>query len=119
MNISTLLNILSANGHDNLIALACKIDNNIEQVIPTALVVNMRESDLPAGMKFVGENKGYRDCYALAPVVTHNMYKVSDNFLVTMPNGTVKWVSDNKWSYAATALEPIQAPVAALEVATL
>lgn len=108
MKIETLLQILFANGHDNLVALAVKLDNNIDDTTPKpgAIAVEMTKSSLPAGMMFAKKSEGSWN-YVMCPVIAHDKFKVKDNFLVQLPNGGTKWVSDTNRTEITTII-PIE-----------
>ncbi len=105
MKTETLLQILFANGHENLVALAVKLDNGIEDTnIPQSILVECDKKYIPAGMKTKGD-KGYW-IQMVMPVIGYNKYKVKDQFLIQYPDGTTSWKSPSGGS--STELVPIE-----------
>lgn len=90
MKIETLLNILFANGHEDIVALAVKIDNNIVDNTPpvTEIPVSVYKSDLPSGMAFAGGEN--HSATVLCEVVAQpNPYKTKKLYWVKLPNGII------------------------------
>ena len=104
MNQEILLQILFANGHDNLVAHAVKLANNIEDgPQPTMIVVNCDKKHIPAGMKAKGD-KGYWVDLPM-PVIAFNKYKIKEQYLIQHPDGTTAWKSIS--GNTATELIPV------------
>jgi hypothetical protein len=110
MNTNTLLQILFANGHEALVALAVKLDNNIEEdITPENIIVECDKKYVPAGFK-TKENSGYY-IKTVMPVVAFNKYKIKDQYLVAFPDGTTAWKSISTGSL--TDLIPIENAISA------
>lgn len=96
MTTETLLQVLFANGHESLVALAVRIDNNIDIDTPKFVTIEVTNSDLPSGKVFdttgrdsYNSKRGYVQC----EVIASNKYKLSDNLTIVLPNGTFRNVS--------------------------
>ena len=115
MKTETLLQILFANGHEDLIALAVKIDNGIETVQPKSVLIRLYKSDLPVGKKFAGRDESYG--YVECTIISTDPYKVKENHLVLLPNGKTKFVTYETPSDRPTEIVDIEvAPSVAAEL---
>lgn len=108
MNISTntLLQLLFANGHEELVALAVKLENNIDIPTPEFINVSVGKDCLAKMGKKQTQDRGYWTVIQL-PVITHNKFKLKDNFYVQLPTGEFKWVTPSNESLSALVdIEP-------------
>lgn len=94
MKLETILQLLYTNGHQDLVARAVQIDNNIPMPLKAGDIatINIHKSDLPAGKTFKGDSWGN------IPVVIElvNPYDLGTPYLVTMPNGKQQWVKGDE-----------------------
>lgn len=89
-NPETLLRILFANGHEDIVALAVKIDAGIEEAKPDKIRCRLSKHELDHGTQF--EKAGYNgvvDC----PVIFIDQYRLKEKYLVELPNGEQQWKS--------------------------
>jgi len=94
----TLLRILFENDREDIIALAVKIDAEIPVEEIDIIKCRITKHDLAEGTQFQGSDK-YNGTVTCC-VVSFNKYKLKENYLVRLPNGTVAWKSthDDKLS---------------------
>lgn len=91
MQLQTLLQILFANGHENVVAHAVKIDSGIEDRIPETIVAQVYKSELEGDQIFENErSSGYLEC----KVIHFDKFKMSDQYTIELPNGKFKQASD-------------------------
>lgn len=103
----TLLRILFENDREDLIALAVKIDAGIPVEDTEVIKCRISKHDLAEGTRFKGdEYNGTTTC----SVINFNQYKLKENYLVRLPNGSVAWKS--KYDDKLSIIEDIPAPVA-------
>lgn len=104
MKLETLLQVLFANDQENLIAIAVRIDNNIELEYPTEIIVNIDKSQLAPGWRVKGE-RGY-SVSVKCPVIVVNKYKIKGIYTVQLPNGQLRSNCDPSTN-SVTELEEI------------
>lgn len=105
-NPETLLRILFANGHEDIVALAVKIDAGIEEHKLETVRCRISKHELDSGTQF--EKAGYNgvaDC----PVIFIDKYKLKEKYLVKLPNGAQAWKNhfpEDKTTLIETIPEP-------------
>ena len=106
MTQETLLRILFENGHEDIIALAVKIDAGIKETETEVIKCRISKHDLKEGTQFKkADYNGVVNCQ----VLSINPYKLKDKYLVLLPNGSSAMKShypDDKLS----VIEDIPAP---------
>ncbi len=97
MKIETLLAILFANGHDDIVSRAVQIDAGlaIQSDVKFARV-NVYQSSLPAGKVL---KSGKKDAIIECPIIGYNQLKLKDQYLVQLPNGKTNWTSLDSYSH--------------------
>lgn len=85
MTQETLLRILFENGHEDIIALAVKIDAGIQDT-PEFINCRINKNELKPGTRFKGDS--YHGTVQLE-VKLINPYKLKEKYLVQLPNGNL------------------------------
>lgn len=97
INVETLVKVLIANNQGCLITHAVILDtNNADRIVPqlSHILVEVASSCLGSDNSFIdnhGNKKNYG--YIACEVLKIDQYKVSDQFLVLLPDGTTKWTN--------------------------
>lgn len=96
MTLETILNILYANGYENVIVLATRIDNDIpfEHKNGNTVVIEVHKTDLPSGLQFEND-KAYG--FVPAQIIGFNKYKIDTPYLIVKPDGSSKWFGHNQF----------------------
>jgi hypothetical protein len=108
MELQTILQILYANDMENVISLAVKLDSKIDLGKKDTVVIQMSKGDLAK----MGYKPKIKDDYWInveCEVISFNKYKFKENYLVTLPDGKTKWVTDI--NERAHEIEPIEETV--------
>ena len=95
MKKSTIISILISSGKSDILERALEIDKGIKPPIPKTILVNIYKENLPNGFEFSNNKLGY--ITKPLEVLEYNPYRMSDSYLVELPNGNKVWKESYSW----------------------
>lgn len=110
MTLETILQILYANKHEDVITTAIRIDNNIPlpYEVGNGVIVEVHKSSLPEGKEFAASaNKNGSYGYIMLEILAINMYKIDKPYMVILPNGKTEWYGEDNFKTNVTSLSII------------
>ena len=95
MKKSTIISILISSGKSDILERALEIDKGIKPPIPKTILVDIYKENLPSGFEFSNNKLGY--ITKPLEVLEYNPYRMSDSYLVELPNGNKVWKESYSW----------------------
>ncbi len=107
MTLQTILAILYANGHENIVSKAVAIDNNLDNQEYNTLKCTLSKDKLPADKQFKdGKSSGTVELH----IIGYNQFKLENNYLVQLPNGNTEWRSYSDYNNREYITEIVDIP---------
>lgn len=113
LTLETLMQTLIVNGREDLLTLAFKHDNEMNEMFPSGLTVTVNVNKelalrlLAEDEEYEVKNKGYHDYYTNAVIIAVSPLSLENTYYIQFTNGESKYFSKysvEKSAYTATKI---------------